>query len=636
MLTPQDILQKYWQHASFRPLQKEIIEHVLLGKDTLAILPTGGGKSICYQIPGLLLPGCCIVVSPLIALMVDQVQGLQQKGIKACMVSSVMHQEEVQQIFADITKGMYSFLFVSPERLKTNLFLDYVEDWQINLLVVDEAHCISQWGYDFRPSYLQIATVRKYLPDIPVLALTASATKIVQQDIQEKLGFISHQLFFSTFYRPSISISSMVVESKINTCIHILQKMKGSCLVYCASRKRCKQVADSLLAEGIIADYYHAGLDTHTRNKKQQQWIDNSTQCMVCTNAFGMGIDKGDVQCVIHFDLPESLESYYQEIGRAGRNGSKSYTILLYQQADKHKLIHSIALKYPSIERLKTIYENICWYLNIAYGDGAETVYDFEITDFANRYHESTIEVLYAIKLLEQQGFWLFSESVYTPSTLSVIASKEELFQLEKNAPALDEVLKQILRLYGGLWQHFVPIREFDIAQHIGVGKDYVIHILHQLKALQIIDYKPAKEKPQLVWLLNRVPLSLWMINKQQIQSLKTRYTERVEAMLAFAENTELCRMKQLVAYFGESKARACGICDNCLKKKTMHLTFEQYTSLTNTILHEISLATDCTIEKLVKQFSSVQQENVQKIIRFLMEENKIAITNNHVLILKK
>jgi ATP-dependent DNA helicase RecQ len=360
--TPQSILQQYWQYQSFRPLQEEIIEQVLAHKDTLAILPTSAGKSICYQVPGLLLSGTCLVISPLIALMKDQVLGLQKRSISAVAVYSGMNQEEVDDIYQEVSKGRYKFLFVSPERLQSRIFLEYFQQWEIGLLAIDEAHCISQWGYDFRPPYLEIASIRGFIPEVPIIALSASATPLVQKDIIEKLNFTNHQTFFSTFKRSNISISAFKVESKIVKLLDIIQKVKGSKIVYCKNRKRTKEIAEMLTSNGFTADYYHAGLKQDVRNKKQDLWLNNQMDTIVCTNAFGMGIDKADVRCVVHFDMPDTPEAYYQEIGRAGRDGHKSYAVVLYNQHDMEALQLGIEQKYPPIATIKDIYQSLAYY----------------------------------------------------------------------------------------------------------------------------------------------------------------------------------------------------------------------------------------------------------------------------------
>ena len=446
MQTPHSILKQYWHYDSFRPQQEAIINHILSGNDTLAVLPTGGGKSICYQVPAMMLKGSCLVISPLIALMKDQAYGLQQRGIKSLVVHSGMNSDEVRRAYLQMSTGDYTFLFVSPERLKSTLFLDFLTDWKISLLAVDEAHCISQWGYDFRPAYLDIALLRESLPNVPIIALTASATPLVQKDIIEKLEFVKGETFFSTFARPNLSFSAFEVDSKIIKTIDILRKLKGSSLVYCRNRRHTKELSDALNAAGLLADYYHAGLEQELRNNKQENWIANKIDIMVCTNAFGMGIDKADVRCVIHFDIPDTPEAYYQEAGRAGRDGTKAYAVLLYQKHNLVDLKDGIQLKYPDISTIRNIYEALAYYFQVAIDDGLETMYDFDVADFCKKFKYNIIEVLSTIKLLEQQGYWILSDSMFLPSRISVTCSKQDIENLEKLHPELDEVIKHVLR----------------------------------------------------------------------------------------------------------------------------------------------------------------------------------------------
>lgn len=636
MQTPHSVLKKYWHYDQFRPQQESIIEHVLKGRDTLGILPTGGGKSICYQVPALMLPGTCLVVSPLIALMKDQAFGLQQRGIQSLVVFSGMHSEEVRDAYEKMSTGQYKFLFVSPERLKSALFLDYLNDWNISLLAVDEAHCISQWGYDFRPAYLEIAELRLNLPDIPVIALTASATPLVQQDIIEKLKFTHPQTFFSTFFRPNLSLSSFEVENKIVKCIDILQKLKGCSLVYCRNRKRTREVSEALNAAGLNADFYHAGLDQETRTQKQDQWIQGKTSIMVCTNAFGMGIDKADVRCVIHYDLPDTPESYYQEAGRAGRDGKKSYAVVLYRNQDLDELKSGIDLKYPSVEKMKDIYEALAYYFQIALYDGEETMYDIDVTDFSKKFEFNIIEVLSTIKLLEQQGYWILSESIFMPSRISVSCSKQDIEALEKLHPELDEILKQVLRMYSGIWNHYIGIREFHIAQQIQVGVDYVQMILRKLNALGIIHYIESVDLPQIFYLLERVPKHELRINTELMSLLKQRYQNRVNFMINFASQQTSCRFQLLLTYFEETMSTTCGICDRCLANKKAEHKKVEFDEMKNNIFREIELYDSINIDLFCKKYSSLDQTQVLGLIRYMLDERLLELNAGGDLIRKK
>ncbi len=634
--TPHSILKQYWHYDSFRPQQEAIIDHVVSGKDTLAILPTGGGKSICYQVPALMLKGSCLVISPLIALMKDQAYGLQQRGIKSLVVHSGMNSDEVRRTYLQMSSSDYTFLFVSPERLKSTLFLDFLTDWKIGLLVVDEAHCISQWGYDFRPAYLDIAMLRESLPKVPVIALTASATPLVQKDIIEKLEFREEATFFSTFARPNLSFSAFEVDSKIVKTIDILRKLKGSSLVYCRNRRHTKELSDALNAAGLSADYYHAGLEQEERNTKQENWIGNKIDVMVCTNAFGMGIDKADVRCVIHFDIPDTPEAYYQEAGRAGRDGTKAYAVLLYQKHDLADLKDGIILKYPDINTIRNIYEALAYYFQVAIDDGLETMHDFEVADFCKKFKFNIIEVLSTIKLLEQQGYWTLSDSVFLPSRVSVTCSKQDIENLEKLHPELDEIIKHVLRMYSGIWHHYVPVREMQIAQNARVGRDYVQLVLRKLSALGIIDYIEANDKPQLFYLHERLPKNQLNLDMELIQTLKKRYEERVMFMIGFATEKTECRANKLISYFKEESTLPCGECDICLSNRRQIRSRGDFESVRNNIILEIELSGSLNIDLFCKQHSSLMQEQVLKIIRFMLDERQVELNGVGDLIKKK
>jgi ATP-dependent DNA helicase RecQ len=634
--TPHSILKQYWHYDSFRPQQEAIINHILSGNDTLAVLPTGGGKSICYQVPAMMLKGACLVISPLIALMKDQAYGLQQRGIKSLVVHSGMNSDEVRRAYLQMSTGDYTFLFVSPERLKSTLFLDFLTDWKISLLAVDEAHCISQWGYDFRPAYLDIALLRESLPNVPVIALTASATPLVQKDIIEKLEFVKGETFFSTFARPNLSFSAFEVDSKIIKTIDILRKLKGSSLVYCRNRRHTKELSDALNAAGLLADYYHAGLEQELRNNKQENWIANKIDIMVCTNAFGMGIDKADVRCVIHFDIPDTPEAYYQEAGRAGRDGTKAYAVLLYQKHNLVDLKDGIQLKYPDISTIRNIYEALAYYFQVAIDDGLETMYDFDVADFCKKFKYNIIEVLSTIKLLEQQGYWILSDSMFLPSRISVTCSKQDIENLEKLHPELDEVIKHVLRLYSGIWYNYMPIREMQIAQSARVSKDYVQLILRKLSALSIIDYIEANDNPQLFYLHERLPKNQLNLDMELIQTLKRRYEERVMFMIRFAEEQTDCRATKLISYFKEEASGSCGECDSCLSNRRQIKSQVDFDSIRNNIMQEMELFGSLNIDLFCKQHSTLMQEQVLKIIRFMLDERQVELNGVGDLIKKK
>mgnify|MGYP001627439173 CR=1 FL=1 len=633
-MTALDLLQKYWHYNAFRPMQAEIVEHVLAGKDTLGILPTGGGKSVCYQIPALLREGLCIVVSPLIALMKDQVLGLKTRGIEAEMVYAGMSREEVQKIYETAADEKFKFLFVSPERLQSAQFLDYFVEWKVGMIAVDEAHCISQWGYDFRPPYLHIAALREYKPQVPILALTASATPFVKKDIIEKLQFCNHKVFFTSFVRSNIAMVAEQVENKLTRCIAILSKVEGTAIVYCRNRKRTKELAEYFLSQGISADYYHAGLNQAQRSDKQDFWIHNKVRVIVCTNAFGMGIDKPDVRLVIHYDLPDTPEAYYQEAGRAGRDGLKSYAVLLYRTQDLVSLQEGIHIKYPNSTFVKTFYDDVCTYLRIPFQSGEGQVYPFQLTDFCQKFNYKPIEVYHALKLLELSELLSFSESVFTSSKVSMLATKELLYDLEKNHPDLDEVVKWVLRMYGGLWHHYVSISEFEIAQKAGIAIDYVQQMLRRLEQLHILSYQQGGESPLIQLLQVRVPVKYLILHESRIQMLKERYEARVAFMIAFAQESTTCRSQSIVAYFGEEGSTVCGICDNCLAKRK--LSSPDVHDVKEFLHRKIEQEGKVNIKQWLNSFSRIRREEQAAMLRFLLDEQQFIVDDEGNLEIKK
>jgi ATP-dependent DNA helicase RecQ len=471
---------------------------------------------------------------------------------------------------------------------------------------------------------------------VPVIALTASATPLVQKDIIEKLAFAEHASFFSTFTRPNLSFSVFEAENKMLKTIDILKKLKGSSLVYCRNRRRTKELSEILNTAGLVSDYYHAGLEQEVRNRKQEDWIQNKTAIMVCTNAFGMGIDKADVRCVIHYDTPDTPEAYYQEAGRAGRDGHRSYAVLLYQKKDLIDLNEGIMLKYPDLETMRNIYEGLAYYFQVAIDDGLETMHDFDVVAFSKKFNFNVIEVLSTIKLLEQQGYWTLSDSVFLPSRISVTCTKQDIENLEKLHPELDEIIKHVLRMYSGIWYHYIPVNELHIAQNARVGRDYVQLILRKLNALGIIDYAEAKDQPQLFYLHERVPKNQLKPDMELIRNLKERYEERVAFMLGFAEQQNQCRANSLVGYFKEIPELPCGICDICLSNRRLSRQQQDFDSIKNNILTEIELSGSMNIDLFCKQYSSLLQEHVMKTIRFLLDERQLELNTGGDLIKKK
>ncbi|XVJ67876.1 MAG: RecQ family ATP-dependent DNA helicase [Lacibacter sp.] len=628
------ILQHYWGYSSFRPLQKEIIESVLAGKDTLALLPTGGGKSICYQVPALAKDGMCIVVSPLIALMKDQVQALHQKKIEAAAIYTGMPFPQVKEILQLAVNEKLKFLYVSPERLTTNLFLEYLPGMNVQMIAVDEAHCISQWGYDFRPSYLKIAALRNELPNVPVLAVTASATPKVQDDICEKLQFTHHHIYKGSFLRPNLSFSVFKVESRINKILQVLNNVQGTAIVYCKSRRMTQEVAQLLQLQNIRADFYHAGLSNEERSAKQEAWLQNQTRVIVCTNAFGMGIDKPDVRVVIHHDIPDCLENYYQEAGRAGRDGKKAYAVLLYEEKDLRELEGLPAIRFPSIEEVRHVYQCLVNYLQVPEGSGEMEWMEFDITDFIKKFQLNVHTAMYSLKTLEQEGWLSYAEQIFIPSRLVFTTDKETLFEFEKKRADLEPLVKALLRNYGGIFDMESIISEKQLVKFTQQSLEEVKQQLVQLHQLGIVNYSPQKDKPQLQFTQGRPSVENLFIHPQNRLNRKAEFEKRIQTMIAYAKEQTQCRSKIISTYFGDADSDECSICDVCLWKKGNELSQEEYNRI-----HEylISRSSDKKIDtkKLLLQSGSKERVRIQEVINLLIAEEKASLDFDGQLILK-
>ena len=624
MQSPLSILKQYWQHNAFRGEQEAIIQSVFEGKDTLALLPTGGGKSICFQIPALLKEGLCIVITPLIALMKDQVQNLSKKGIPALHIHSGMTPYEVRQTLLEAVYGDCKFLYLSPERLETTLFKEYLHALHINLIAVDEAHCISQWGYDFRPPYLRIAQLRNEIEyDVPVLALTASATTQVQDDIIDKLNFSGKQIFRQSFERPNISYSVFKCDSKINKLIEVLRKVSGSSIVYCKSRKQTKEVAQLLSYQNISADFYHAGLLQSERSSKQQQWIDNDTRVIVCTNAFGMGIDKPDVRTVVHFDVPDCLENYYQEAGRAGRDSKRAFAVLLYHPKDADELKALPGVRFPSITQVKEVYQHLSDFLEIPVGSGEGLYYDFDMKTFITNFRLDASLVIHALKALEGEGYITFHENIFLPSKVCFTTDKYVIDEFERSHPKLEPLIKCLLRTYSDIFDHEVSVFEKQLAQLVKVHDDVIKEQLRQLQAYGIIEYKPQKETPQIHFLCNRAPAKYLNINNEAYLQRRQQYTSRVEKILDYLLLEHQCRSRFVAAYFGDEKANNCSVCDNCLTQKSLHISEEEFVNITTHILQQIP-QTGININHLTMASHHIHRNKFWKVLTYLQQEKKV------------
>ncbi|MCA0396587.1 MAG: RecQ family ATP-dependent DNA helicase [Bacteroidetes bacterium] len=562
-----EILANYWGYAAFRDRQEEIIQAVLREQDTLALLPTGGGKSVCYQVPALAQEGICLVISPLIALMKDQVLQLRRRGISALAIHTGMSYRELAKTMEMAVNEQVKFLYLSPERIQTKLFREYLPSMNITLLAIDEAHCISQWGYDFRPSYRQIALLREELPKVPVLALTASATELVQTDIIQQLNLHAPLLIKGSFARPALSYSVFEETDKWGRLAHILQRVGGCSIVYCRTRKKTVEISRYLNSAGIAATFYHAGLPADERNERQQQWMNNQQRVMVSTNAFGMGIDKADVRTVVHMDVPDCLENYYQEAGRAGRDREKSYAVLLYQQQDLLELEKQLEQKFPSLDIVQGVYRNLMHFLQIPEGAAEGLTYDFDLSLFCERFDMDRTTALQSMQILQTEGYCALNESAYNPATILVTARRAELEAVEQQHPALDELLKTILRSYEGLFNYPVAISETYLSKVLRRDRELIIRQLEQLMFMGLLTYEKQKDKPQFVLLAERMQAAHIRFDRAAQEKRKKLAQERLAKMKTYISSSD-CRAVIIGRYFSDDTITDCGICDNCRQKK--------------------------------------------------------------------
>lgn len=624
------ILKSYWGYDQFRPMQEDIIRSVLLKKDTLAIMPTGGGKSLCYQVPAMAMDGLCLVISPLIALMKDQVENLRKKKITAFAIYSGMKRKEVINTLQVASESNCKFLYVSPERLQTDLFQEYLPGLGISLVAVDEAHCISQWGYDFRPPYLQIATLREELPGIPFLALTASATPDVQLDIAEKLSFQNHNIFRQSFERQNLSYSVFDVDSRINKVLEILNKIPGTAIIYCKSRKRTKEISDILSLQNISADYYHAGLTQDERNRKQEGWINNNIRVIVCTNAFGMGIDKPDVRVVIHIDTPDCLENYYQEAGRAGRDGKTSYSVLLSDSNELEELEGMSELRFPSLATMREVYQAVVNYLQIPVDTGAGQYYEFDLTDFSRKFKLNSFTTIYSLKALEQEGWLHFNEQIFLPSTVEFTINKDRLYAFEKDYPLLEPLIKALLRSYEGIFDNPCFVSEIVIAQLL---KNDSIEVKDQLKRLHqhgIIEYRPQTDSPQIYFSQKRIRAEDISVDRKAFDLRKTKFEQRVRQMIRYVQDDKTCRSKIIGNYFGDIEIKDCGVCDNCLRTKRSTLSDSDIQNISQKIVGIVNTE-NLTPKELVSRLSNFQMEKCWKVLDLMQAENQLQVDKNGI-----
>jgi len=628
-----EILKKYWGHNSFRPGQEAIIQSILNNKDTLALLPTGGGKSICFQVPGMAIDGMCLVISPLIALMNDQVQNLTKKGIKAMAITSAMNWNEIRIAFGLCINENYKFLYLSPERLHTEVFLKNIHELNIKLIAVDESHCISQWGYDFRPSYLKVARLREHLPKVPIIALTASATNKVIEDIQDKLAFKNGGVFKSSFERKNLHYIVQIEEDKINRLFSICKKIQGTGVVYVRNRKKTVEISYLLNQNGYSADFYHAGLTADERHHKQQHWIAGKTRIIVATNAFGMGIDKPDVRFVVHLDLPDSLEAYFQEAGRGGRDGKVAYAVLLFHPNDARQLLENTEKSFPPIDEIKQSYQAIANYYQIAVGSGFGLVVDFDLEAICSNYNLNALSVFNSIRFLEKENYLSYQDHSYEPYKLMLLMNKNDLYNFEIKYQKFERIIKTLLRNYGGLFEQHVFINEYQLAKKLLIGKDEVEELLKRLHKMDVLEYIPKSQLPKILFTYNRIDAKQLEFKPENYRKLKEIALKRAHSVINYAEGNTICRNRQLLIYFDEKNIFDCGNCDVCLERKKS----ERSTFLNdlNTQIVNIILQKPMNLKDVISVFYRYEKSVVIDSINELIEQQVLKIDQDKTIFYK-
>jgi ATP-dependent DNA helicase RecQ len=620
------LLEKYWGYTAFRPFQQEIIESVISGREVFAMLPTGGGKSICYQVPALAQDGFCLVISPLIALMQDQVVHLRDREIAAACIHSGMSREQVDDVLYSAEKGAYKLLYVSPERLLSEGFWDYAAHFHLNLIAVDEAHCISQWGHDFRPAYLRIREIKKRFPETPVLALTATATEKVERDIIKQLDLVDPAVFRQSVSRENLSYHVRFTENKAEDIARLFQSQPGSGILYCRSRKKCTEAAVLLRQEGLDMSVYHAGLNKETRARAQDAWTKSHHQIMSATTAFGMGIDKPDVRVVAHLDVPFTLEEYYQEAGRAGRDGRKSFSVLFYNNTDISRLRESADIHYPPVDFIKQIYQFAGDFLQIPVGSGQEEVFPFDVMRFVRNFKLETQKTISAIKLLEREGVWVWDENTQTRSLVQFIADSTTLRYLEREQPELSHIATGLLRLHGEIFHYPVPLKLWDTSTLLRLTAEELLHGLRRLQALGIIDFQAALSGSTLYWLQSRVLPQQLYLDRQRIKVLRDAHEERIQHMIAFLGTENTCRNILLGHYFGERQTEDCGQCDVCRSKAKREPELKK---TGRRILEILKANRQVTVQSLPSHFPDVEGDLIIGLLRKLGDEGICRINPN-------
>ena len=628
------LLKQYWGYDSFRGIQEEIINSISENKDTLGLMPTGGGKSITFQVPALAKDGLCLVITPLIALMKDQVQNLRKRGIKALSIYSGMSRQDIITTLENCIFGNYKFLYISPERLDTEIFRTKLRKMKVSMITVDESHCISQWGYDFRPAYLKIAEIRELLPDVPVLALTATATPEVVKDIQARLHFRRENVFRMSFERSNLAYIVRKTDNKTGELLHILRSMPGSAIVYVRNRRRTKEITELLNNEDITADFYHAGLDDATKDIRQHRWQSGGSRVMVATNAFGMGIDKPDVRIVIHMDLPDSIEAYFQEAGRAGRDGQKAYAVILYAKADKTTLHKRIPDTFPEKEYIKDVYEHLQYYYQMAMGDGLDCVREFNIEDFCRKFKYFPVPVDSALKILTQAGYLEYTGEQDNTSRLLFTIQRDELYRLREMGDDMDKLIQTVLRSYTGVFTDYTYINEDSLAIRTGLTRRQIYEQLVHLAKLRIVSYIPRKKTPYIIYTRERIEAQLIHISPEIYEERKARYETRINALLEYVTNDTLCRSRMLLDYFGEKNEHNCGQCDTCIGLRKQTATCQPDREELYEKIHEILSGAPQTPAGLLEQLP-IEKELLTEALHRLLDEGKIIVVDG-ILQIKK
>lgn len=619
----QEILKQYWGYDSFRDLQEEIITSIGEGKDTLGLMPTGGGKSITFQVPALAQEGICIVITPLIALMKDQVQNLRKREIKALAIYSGMTRQEILTALENCIFGNYKFLYISPERLDTEIFRTKLRSMKVSMITVDESHCISQWGYDFRPAYLKIAEIRELLPEVPVLALAATATPEVVTDIQARLKFREGNVFRMSFERKNLAYIVRKTDNKTKELLYILQRISGSAIIYVRNRRRTKEITELLMNEGITTDFYHAGLDNAVKDLRQKRWQSGEVRVMVATNAFGMGIDKPDVRIVLHLDLPDSPEAYFQEAGRAGRDGEKAYAVILYSKSDKTTLHKRVVDTFPDKEYILNVYEHLQYYYQMAMGDGFQCIREFNLEEFCRKFKYFPVPVDSALKILTQAGYLEYTDEQDNSSRILFTIRRDELYKLREMGKEAEALIQSILRSYTGVFTDYAYISEESLAVRTGLTRQQIYNILVTLTKRRIVDYIPRKKTPYIIYTRERLELRFLHIPPSVYEERKARYEARIKAMEEYVTTENICRSRMLLRYFGEKNEHNCGQCDVCLSKRaTNDLSEESYEEVKRQILDLLSHS-PLTPAETADQIKA-EKEDIGQVIRYLLDEGEL------------